>query len=350
MNQTTHFTDPNAIEARVSVQLPGTVSPNDAPSEIMWMPPGRHTITASRAGKPVTLDVNVTENGARRVAAQLSEYIAAAQRGIGDHPYYDFNHDDKEASAHPKSFRWGGDDPLQGGIRSPVDWTGTGKQAVLGKDYRRFSPSFYVDKSGEITGIPVNCGGLVNRAAFQRIAPVMSKSAETAAMLVATDFLSQAKVLARSRNIDLGQASEVLARKNPYLYECYRYEVLGLGTKPQPRQETVYQARARRAENDEFMIRASALSDSLDIDMTKAIGDLARSQPALYERYRANLGLGDSREYRQTIAAVQARVEESEFFVLSKRIAAEKSIDLVDAFSIAARQRPDLYDQYHASL
>lgn len=98
--------------------------------------------------------------------------MAVAASGEGDHPYFDFNHDDKEASAHPKAVRWAGDDPRQGGIRAQVDWTGAGKRAVLGRDFRRFSPSFYVDEKGEITGIPVNAGGLVNRAAFRRISPV----------------------------------------------------------------------------------------------------------------------------------------------------------------------------------
>jgi hypothetical protein len=125
---------------------------------------------------------------------------------------------------------------------------------------------------------------------------------------------------------------------------------MGLGTKPKPRQETDAHVRAKAARNDEFMIQAQALSDALGISFDKATSQLCASQPALYERYRSKLGLGSVRDYKERVAAVHARAEQSEFFTLAKQIAAQQSIDLMDAFSVAARQRPDLYDAYHESL
>lgn len=72
-NESEHFADPNAIEAKIAVELPGTVGASELPKELQFMPPGRHTIHASRGGKPAKLDVNVTEAGAHRVVAQHAE-------------------------------------------------------------------------------------------------------------------------------------------------------------------------------------------------------------------------------------------------------------------------------------
>lgn len=345
-----HFKDPTVIEALFSTDLPGTVEGSRLPNEFQWAPPGVHSINASRGGKPTALTVNVDEMGARNVTARFAEYGAAASRGEGDSPYGDFNHDDQEASFHPKSFYWGGDDPRSGGIRVTIAWTGAGKRAVLGRDYSRFSPSFYVnDKTGEITGIPVCVGGLVNAAAFRRIAPIMSKRAEADALIAPGDFMTKAKALGRARNLDFVDAASALARQDPYLYECYRWEVQGLGGRaPEPPSRLPMHATA--AYRNEFCLQAMALADALDISEAKAIDQLAHKQPALYERYRSALGLGDSRRYGEAVTEAHAQAEKSEFFTLAKRIAAEQTIDITGAFLVAARQRPDLYDAFQASL
>lgn len=341
--------DPKTVEAMFSTDLPGTIGANQLPNDLMWMPPGRHTINASRGGKPAQLTVNVDSNTADTVQRALAAMLASAQAGEGDAPYADFNHDDQEASGWAKAFRWAGDDPQRGGVRLDLEWSGAGKRAILGRDYSRFSPSFYANDAGTITGIPVGIGGLVNRAAFQRIAPIMSKRAEAEALASPTDFLTKAKALARARNLELADACDALAHQDPYLYDCYRWEVLALGGgAPKRPERPPYYASA--AFYDEFCIQARSLADALDITEVDAIVKLAHAQPALYERYRAKLGLGDQREYQQTVSAAHARAEESAFFVLSKRIAAERSINLAAAFSIAARQSPELYDQYHRSL
>lgn len=147
------------------------------PAEIQWMPPGKHTITGSQGGKPTTLTAIVDEVGAERMSALLTQLLAKSAAGEEDMPYIDFNHEDAAASGHPTSFRWGGDDPKTGGIRAAIDWTGPGRVALEGKSYRRFSPSFYVDSQGRVLSAPLNMGGLVNRAAFKTIAPIVSREA-----------------------------------------------------------------------------------------------------------------------------------------------------------------------------
>lgn len=144
------------------------------PDEIQWMPPGRHTVRAMKGDETVEREVVVTDQTAAMLSRQLSDYIQAG----GDTPYIDFNHEDRDAAARVKAVRWAGDDPSQGGVRIAVEWSEPGKAALAGKAYRRFSPSFYLDADGGVTGAPLNMGGLVNRAAFKTIQPIWSRAGD----------------------------------------------------------------------------------------------------------------------------------------------------------------------------
>ena len=143
---------------------------DELPLEIQYMPPGKHTITATRDGEPFEITLEVGE----KAADNLSESLALL-REAGQDPYLDFNHDDQEASAWVKAFHWGGDDAVTGGVRATVEWTEAGREAVAGRGYRKFSPTFVVNDVGEITGTTPNAGGLVNRPAFTAIAPIVAK-------------------------------------------------------------------------------------------------------------------------------------------------------------------------------
>lgn len=144
------------------------------------MPPGAHAINAWRGEGPVSLAVNVNAEGATNAQKSFEMIMEAVKAGEEDRPYIDLNHNDEEAAGWPTGFSWGGDDPKTGGIRMGLEWSAAGKAAILGKNFRRFSPTFYVDENGIVIGAPVNMGGLVNRAAFKRIAPIWSKSASAA--------------------------------------------------------------------------------------------------------------------------------------------------------------------------
>lgn len=143
---------------------------------VQMFPPGAQVVTPSRADgeEPAELTLTIDAKTADDLEAIRSALQAKADAGEGDAPYFDFNHEDGQASAWPKKIFWGGDDPLLGGVRAEVEWTAAGDAAVQGKTYRRFSPSFYAAE-GRITGVPVNMGGLVNRAAFTRIQPLFAK-------------------------------------------------------------------------------------------------------------------------------------------------------------------------------
>jgi phage I-like protein len=171
---TNNFKDGTLVHAYMA--NPSLVLQGDQlPGEIQWMPPGIHEITAMTDDGPEDLKVIVNEQTATRIAKLLQDYSSAAAAGQGDRAYFDFNHNDEEASAHVIGFFWGGNDPVSGGVRAKVEWTGPGRRALLEKAYRRFSPSFYPNKAGEVVAAPLNMGGLVNRAAFRTIAPILSR-------------------------------------------------------------------------------------------------------------------------------------------------------------------------------
>lgn len=164
---------PEAIKAALTTSL----APQDGPpANIQYMPPGVHRINASRGGKPVTLDIAVDASTAETLNAFLQERLTNAADGSDDRPFFDFNHEDREAAAWPTEFYWAGDDPQTGGVRAKVEWSGAGQTAITDKTFRRFSPTFIPDAEGRVTGSETNMGGLVNRAAFKTIQPLFAKS------------------------------------------------------------------------------------------------------------------------------------------------------------------------------
>jgi hypothetical protein len=153
-----------------------------AAADLQIYPPGRQTLIPSNVDpkKPrKEIEVVIDEATANALEAVRAEYQAKADANEGDAPFFDFNHDDREASAWPKRIYWAGEDPVLGGVRAEVEWSSDGAAAVNGKTFRRFSPAFFEpDANGRITDAPVNMGGLVNRAAFTKIAGLPALAAK----------------------------------------------------------------------------------------------------------------------------------------------------------------------------
>ena len=122
------------------------------PDSVQYMPPGRHRIRASQAGKPLTVEVTVNAQTATTLQAFLASKLVAATEGRDDRPFFDFNHEDREASAWPAEFFWAGDESQTGGVRAKVEWSDAGRRAVEGRTFRRFSPTFHLDASGRVIG------------------------------------------------------------------------------------------------------------------------------------------------------------------------------------------------------
>ena len=208
------------------------------PDNIQWMPPGKHTISPSVNGKPANFEIEVNEALAREFNAQLQAMRQAAAQGRGDEPYLDANHEDGEAMAHVTELYWGGDDPKTGGIRARVKWTDAGASAVKGRSYRRFSPQWQLDEdTGKPVGITSNLGGLVNRAAFRNIAPVMARAGMARGVpgCAADILMAQAHELAVRKNISEADALASICRSGSGLAMYngeYRREVTKLKSPP----------------------------------------------------------------------------------------------------------------------
>lgn len=160
------------LHARLAIGFDGP----EPPSEIMFMPGGEHELTASRAGRPVAVRLLVDRSAAAAMQQSLQEHLSAsAQR-----PYFDFDHKDEGASAWPLEFLW--KQTPAPGVYARVEWSKAGAEAIRGKSYRAFSPTFF-DEPGRnparVTGAPLNMGGLVNNPAFKRILPLWAKQAPT---------------------------------------------------------------------------------------------------------------------------------------------------------------------------
>jgi hypothetical protein len=308
----------------------------DLPGEIQWAPPGKHTISATQNGKPVTKEVLVNAAGAERVQAFLSKALEDARAGAGDLPYFDLNHDDREASGWPTEFFWGGSDPKSGGIRAKLEWSKAGRDAVANKTYRRFSPAMRLSDSGEIIGSDTNMGGLVNRAAFKAIQPILAKESapqnETAAQ--GPFFVTLAKQVAIERGTSEAEACRYISAKCPALYEMYRAGILG---KRFPERHFEQASATPHA----LITTAKALAKNRGIGLTDATLIQAKHNPELYEDYRQSLvtygrNSSDRREHPFVAEAI----------VLAKA----RGMKLGVALATVAEESPGLYRKYCTDL
>lgn len=144
----------------------------DAPDEIMYMPAGVHTIRASKAGKPFQCTVSVDPSTAGVLQASLNKLVLDRHP---QRPYFDFDHEGKKASAWPVGFAW--KQYPEPGVYAKVNWSESGKKAVLGRDFRSFSPTFFADGGdpAKVTAMDFIGGSLVNAPAFRKISPLWCK-------------------------------------------------------------------------------------------------------------------------------------------------------------------------------
>lgn len=248
-----------SVRAAFSVSLgPDSAT---APADIQYMPPGRHTIRAHRAGKPVTVSVFVDANTAATLQQFLAAHLAAAAEGRDDRPFLDFNHEDREAAAWPTEFFWAGDDPLTGGVRARVEWSDAGRRAVEGRTFRRFSPTFVPDAEGRVIGSEINMGGLVNRAAFKRIAALFastSASPEPVERVDTTPAANRMQTLV-AKLLSLGLVEAAASEEADLVAQLTR-SVTGLKSRITELESTIAtQAKARAESHIDAAIKAGRL-------------------------------------------------------------------------------------------
>lgn len=138
---------------------------------IVYLPEGKHQISASKGGKPTVLTVEVNESILASFREQLKERQESNVR-----PFAGFDHKTGAASFIPQEFRY--EDGV--GLVLDVEWTQAGRAAIDGKDYSYFSPTFLVDDNGTPIGLPKRgeIGSLVNDPAFEEIPRIAASHTE----------------------------------------------------------------------------------------------------------------------------------------------------------------------------
>ena len=112
--------------------------------------------------------------------AQAIERQRAAMAANGNKPFFSIEHNTDLAAFWPTRFFWAARPDPTGkvveGVWAEGEWSQAGRDAVAGKNYRTFSPTFFVDdlsndqdNPAEIVCNPdasLNLGALVNDPAF----------------------------------------------------------------------------------------------------------------------------------------------------------------------------------------
>lgn len=161
--------------------LPSLLGDGDLPDVIQYMPAGTHTITPSRDGKPVTVTVKVDEETAAALEQQRQILEAS-----GNKPFFSIQHNTQVAAFWPSRFFWDTRPDVTGkrvsGVWATGEWSQAGREAVAGKNFRTFSPTFFVngvstdpDSPAEVICNPdaaLNMGALENDPAFTTISPL----------------------------------------------------------------------------------------------------------------------------------------------------------------------------------
>jgi hypothetical protein len=144
------------VTAQLATQLDGL------PSEVMYFPAGRSTITPTVNGKPKEISVTVTPSTAAALQADLSRLLSGNVR-----PYVDFDHAGGAAAALPRRFFWKDGE----GVMMELDWTGAGKTAIGDRNYSYLSPTFMLSSDGDAINLPSTgaIASLVNNPAFRTI-------------------------------------------------------------------------------------------------------------------------------------------------------------------------------------
>lgn len=141
--------------------------------EFMAMPAGQHTATFRRGTKAAQRTVKVDRESAMNLNQQLQAVNASGKQRA----FFDFDHEDKAASAWPVEFTW-----RDSGVFVRAELSQAGAEAIAGKNYRSFSPVFYVtpDDPAKVlckANADLNFGSLVNDPAFKEISPLWAKNA-----------------------------------------------------------------------------------------------------------------------------------------------------------------------------
>jgi len=172
-----------ALRGRLAVLAPGGL---EAGSEVefMVMPGGTHTCWFGQGERAVRRAVLVD----RAAADALNEQLAAVNGRGQQRAYFDFDHQETgPASGWPIEFCWrqkeGKDGADRSGVYCRAGLSEAGAAAIRGRNYRAFSPVFYVSAGDPARVIcredaALCMGSFVNAPAFHEIEPLWAREAK----------------------------------------------------------------------------------------------------------------------------------------------------------------------------
>jgi len=142
----------------------------EAPGKIIYMPRGEWTIHPSVDGQPKEVTVTVNEQTAAVLQNDFQKRLAAPVRPTGG-----FDHKPGPAAFIPKGFSW----DESKGVVLDVDWTRAGKEAIEGRNYSYFSPTFLLS-TDKVAGLSSRgeIGSLTNNPAFEQIERIAAERAD----------------------------------------------------------------------------------------------------------------------------------------------------------------------------
>jgi hypothetical protein len=153
----------------------------NAPTELMFLPAGEHTIkceAVARSGRKFQHTVSgvVTAEGAQRYDRYLQNLRIECHRNPKlPTPHLDFGHQFQEPTFYALGFRWGGDDPERGGIRIYGYWSELGRRLLATGVPLYVSPVMRLNLNSGFYDIEgYNLGGITPRPAFKANAPILS--------------------------------------------------------------------------------------------------------------------------------------------------------------------------------
>jgi hypothetical protein len=308
------------------------------PDDIQWMPPGVHEVWPDGFESPVT--VNVQPEVARIANTQLQELRRVAAAGGGSWPFMDFNHEDGEQSGEPLEFFWGGNDPKTGGVRLRVSWSHAGEQAIKGRSWRSFSPSWRMHKKNNaFLGIGLNVGGLVNRPAFKSIQIAAKGRAEQFGQ-IGHEIFARAAHLARKESLSCQAAFNRVAGENPRIWENYLVQLTGNPrTQGKPVLENL----------PPFQEVVAAVAAREGLDFGRAIALVIAKAPRLYEDYCSALDGSTRPPTDDEIKMAQGEIGHDHGFKRAvEDLVKKQGVASQLAPKIVARRDPALYKDWIA--
>jgi hypothetical protein len=166
----TTMPEPEMVEALSAFSMRATFDPH----RVVFLPAGIQRISPMKGPKSVVVEVT------HETAETMEAHRQAVEAESGKRCYFDFRHEDREASFWPKRFEWG---EAEKAVVAVGDYSDIGAAAIEGRRWREFSPRFFIEPPhGTLgtegnpcrvvvnAGAKPNLGGFVNDGAFDGVA------------------------------------------------------------------------------------------------------------------------------------------------------------------------------------